>query len=141
MTVIAKPIVDKKFWILTENDVKVGNVEADNTGYQIKINNQVTHVKSIKNIEKIIDVTFQPAIGVKHRKDTVHGYPAGKNIHNAVWDLTQNLPLFTKTKRSKCWFAAGWYKVTREDATSSIYCPKLIILRRYPYEGPFYQET
>ena len=41
MTLIAKPVIDKQFWILQENNQKVGNIEACAGGYQVKINNQI----------------------------------------------------------------------------------------------------
>jgi len=41
MTLIAKPVIDKQFWILQKDNQKVGNIEACNGGYQVKINNQI----------------------------------------------------------------------------------------------------
>lgn len=140
MAVIAKPVIDKKFWILTEDNIKIGNLEANNSGYQLSLHNNVTQCKSIKNVERMLDVRFEPTYTVKTPTNTVHGFPAGKSIYNAVWDLARNLPLFTKTKKSKCWVAAGWYRITRNDVTSTVHCPKLILLQRYEYTGPFYTE-
>jgi hypothetical protein len=34
---VAKPVIDKQFWILQENNRKVGNVEACAGGYQVRI--------------------------------------------------------------------------------------------------------
>jgi hypothetical protein len=48
MTLIAKPVIDKQFWILQENNQKVGNIEACAGGYQVKINNQIAQYKTIK---------------------------------------------------------------------------------------------
>ena len=41
MTLIALPVIDKQYWILKDNDRKVGNVEACADGYQVKINDQI----------------------------------------------------------------------------------------------------
>ena len=63
MSLVAKPVIDKQFWILQEDNVKVGNVEACAGGYQVKINNQVVaQYKTIKLVERNINVTFEPAI-------------------------------------------------------------------------------
>jgi hypothetical protein len=49
MSLVAKPVIDKQFWILQENNNKVGNIEACDGGYQVKINNQiVAQYKTIK---------------------------------------------------------------------------------------------
>jgi hypothetical protein len=141
MTLIAKPVVEKKFWILTENDIKIGNVQAFNDGYQLEIDDQISQFKSLKSIEKTVNVKFE-ALPKKTvvKNSTVHGYPAPKIINNAVWDLNKKLPLFTKGIKSKCWYAAGWYNVQRNDEWDTIKCPKLIFLQRYSYEGPFHNK-
>lgn len=139
MTVIAKPVVEKKFWILTENNIKIGNVQAINEGYQLEIDDQISQFKNLRSIEKTANVKFEDAPKRTTEKNkTVHGYPAAKSISNAVWDLNKKLPIFTKTSKSKSWFAAGWYNVCRNDEWDTIKCPKLIILQRYAYEGPFH---
>ena len=35
---IAKPIVKNQFWIVTDNGKKVGNVVANNIGFEVKLN-------------------------------------------------------------------------------------------------------
>ena len=62
MTLIAKPVVDKQFWILQENNQKVGNIEACAGGYQVKINNQVVQYKTIKSAARTANIRFEPAI-------------------------------------------------------------------------------
>ena len=37
MTLIAKPVIDKQYWILKKDDRKVGQVEASDDGYTVKI--------------------------------------------------------------------------------------------------------
>jgi hypothetical protein len=48
--IIAKPVIDKQFWILQEDNRKIGNVEACQDGYQVRINNQVAQFKTISQI-------------------------------------------------------------------------------------------
>ena len=52
--------------------------------------------------------------------------------------MSQKLPLYTKTNKSKSWFAAGWYRVKKGRNWSTMQGPKLILLQRYPYAGPFF---
>jgi hypothetical protein len=141
MTLIAKPVIDRKYWILQENNQKVGNVEACDGGYQVRINNQVQQYKTIKMVEQRVHVQFEPGIKViKSRPETnlVHGYPVAGRVYNPMWDVPKKLPIYTKTTKSKSWFAAGWYQVKKGRHWTMVQGPKLILLQRYPYSGPFH---
>ena len=141
MSLIALPVIDKQFWILKEDDRKVGNVEACAGGYQVKINNEViAQYKTIKMVERNINIHFEPSVKVEKRKEPihfVHGYPAGGRVHNPIWNVPLKLPIYTKTKKSKSWHAAGWYTVKKGRHWAVVQDPKLILLQRYPYTGPF----
>jgi hypothetical protein len=142
MTLIALPVVDKQYWILKDNDRKVGNVEACAGGYQVKINNQVVQYKSIKMVEQRVNIHFEsvPKTSKVKKTNLVHGYPANGRIYNPMWDLQQKLPIYTKTNKSKSWFAAGWYRVKKGRNWATVQDPKLITVQRYPYQGPFYTQ-
>jgi len=65
MTLIAKPVIDRKYWILQENNRKIGNVEACDGGFQVKINNQVAQYKTIKMVEQRVHVHFEAPLKTK----------------------------------------------------------------------------
>jgi len=141
--IIAKPVIDNQFWILQEGDRKIGNIEACDGGYQVKINNQVAQFKTIRMAAQRVNIQFEPAI--KKVKATVaanlvHGYPTKSRVNNPIWDVKMKLPIYTKTGKSKSWFAAGWYQVKKGRSWSVVQDPKLIVLQRYPYQGPFYSQ-
>jgi len=141
---VAKPVIDKQFWILQENNRKVGNVEACAGGYQVKINNQVAQFKTIRMAAQRANIEFEPAVKLSKPKatmDQVHGYPVSGRVYNPMWDVAQQLPVYTKTAKSKSWFAAGWYRVRRGRTWTTTLAPKLIVLQRYAYQGPYYSET
>jgi hypothetical protein len=143
MTLIALPVVDKQYWILKDNDRKVGNVEACAGGYQVKINNQIAQYKTIKLVEQRVNIHFESLpkpVKIKTPANLVHGYPVVGRIHNPMWDVSQQLPVYTKTNKSKSWFAAGWYNVKKGRKWKAVLAPKLITLQRYPYQGPFYTQ-
>ena len=143
MTIIAKPVIDKQFWILQQGDRKVGNVEACAGGYQVKINNQIVQYKTIKMVEQRVNIHFESApktTKAKTKITSVHGYPATGRIYNPMWDLQQKLPIYTKTNKSKSWFAAGWYRVKKGRNWATVQDPKLIVVQRYPYQGPFFTQ-
>jgi hypothetical protein len=142
--IVAKPVIDKQFWILQENDRKVGNIEACAGGYQVKINNQIAQFKTIKMAAQRANIEFEPAVKLSKPKatmDQVHGYPVSGRVYNPMWDVAQQLPVYTKTAKSKSWFAAGWYRVRRGRTWTTTLAPKLIVLQRYAYQGPYYSET
>lgn len=145
MTIVAKPVIDKQFWILQQGDQKVGNVEACDGGYQVKLNNQVAQFKTIKMVQQRIKIHFEPSvIPAKPKKkptvNLVHGYPTAGRAYNPMWDVQQKLPIYTKTNKSKSWFAAGWYQVKKGRNWAVVQDPKLIVLQRYAYQGPYYTQ-
>ena len=138
---VAKVVADKQFWILQEDDRKVGNIEAWNGGYQVRINNQVKQFKTIKLAAKESNIVFaKEQTTSKPDNTSVHGYPVAGRCYNPVWDVVHHLPIYTKTAKSKSWFAAGWYSIKRGRNWKIIQDPKLIALQRYPYQGPFHSK-
>lgn len=141
--IVAKPVVDKQFWILQQDDKKVGNVEAcQGGGFQLRLNDTVQQYKSIKMVTQLHNIVFEPPIKIKKKLvgTDVHGYEAQGKIYNPTWDIKHRLPLYTKTKKSKSWFAAGWYQVMRGRVWKTVQDPKLITLQRYKYHGPFHTQ-
>ena len=141
MSIIAKPVVKDQFYILTQGDKKVGNIEATGDGFAVRINNKVMPFKTIAMIRKQVDIEF-PAVGNKANQEPasyqVQGYPSGSRVYNPIWNVQHKLPLYTKNRKSRSWFAAGWYQVKQRRTWCIVQSPKLITLERYPYQGPFY---
>ena len=67
--IVAKPVVDKQFWILQDGSEKVGNVEAaQGGGFNVKINDTIQQYKTIKMVTQLHNIVFeQPP---KDRKST-----------------------------------------------------------------------
>jgi hypothetical protein len=143
MTLVAKPVIDKQFWILQDGNNKVGNIEACAGGYQVKINNQVAQFKTIRMAARQANIEFVTPVKQKLSKldcAQVHGYAAAGRVYNPMWDLKLRAPIYTKTKKSKSWYAAGWYLVKKGRAWTVVQDPKLIVLQRYAYQGPYHSE-
>jgi len=141
MTIVAKPVIDKQYWILKKDDQKVGELEADGSGYTMRIANQIQRFKTIPMVRKTVDIAFAPAEKATPSKPRqVYGYDTGYRAYNPMWDLKHKLPLFTKEKKSKSWYAAGWYAVKQHRSWKFIQSPKLILLERYQYRGPFHDQ-
>ena len=137
----AKPVVANQYWILKQDDQKVGNIQAVDDGYQITIRNKTANYKTIPMLRNREQVEFEPATKkTKELGHQVHGYDTGCRVYNPIWDVKHKLPLFTTSNKSKSWFAAGWYMVKQHRAWRAVQNPKLIVLERYKYQGPFHSK-
>jgi hypothetical protein len=136
--IIAKPVLKNEFWILRQDQKKIGNIESLGDGYAVRINNQIVKIKNINAIKNTTDVVFEKISVTKSRTPkSVYGYETGCPIYNPVWDLKRRLPLFTKQRNSKSWFAAGWYAIQQKNVWQVAHNPKLISVKRYQYHGPY----
>jgi hypothetical protein len=139
--IVAKPVIDNQYWILKQDDQKIGNIEASADGYQITIQNKIASYKTIPMLRRQENVEFEPVEkSSKPLPNQVHGYDTGCKSHNGMWNVQLKLPLFTKTAKSKSWFAAGWYTVKQHRTWKITRNPKLIVLERYSFKGPFHTE-
>jgi hypothetical protein len=66
----------------------------------------------------------------------VHGYLCSQHPYNPMFDVKNQLPVYTKTPKSKSQFCAGYYVICFEKGWRKAYCPKMITLQRYEYKGP-----
>jgi hypothetical protein len=137
MTLIAKPIVDNAYWVVTGAEGKVGNVVATSNGVDFKRGTQVIHYESTKQLQQLEKITFDKFTTSKVNTTQLGGLPAPENTHNHVYELKHKLHLFTDTPKSKSFRAAGWFAVNQNDTTSLMFCPKYIYIQRYEYSGPF----
>lgn len=141
--IVAKTVIPNQYWILRQGDTKVGNIEAGPDGFQIKINNVIQQYKSIKTLKQKVQIDFEPveekAAAVVDNE--VNGFPTTGRPYNAIYDVKHQVPLWTREPRSKSWFAAGWYRVRTGRTWQVVQSPKLIVLQRYEYKGPFRNET
>jgi len=139
MVILAKPIKANEYWILRQDDEKIGNIEATSNGYTVKIRNTTQQFKTINMIKQRAGIDFEQARKKSKQQamTSVYGFPAGCRVYNPLFEVRQHLPLFTKTAKSKSWYAAGWYKIYQNRAWQIVQSPKLITLQRYKYVGPF----
>jgi len=136
--IIAKPIVEDQYWILSDESGKVGQIEAVDTGFVVKIGRQEQEYNNIKTLQLRTNIHFKPVAKtvVRDIPHEVQGFPTDGPAHNPVYDRQHRIPMYTKTAKSKSWYAAGYYKVRQSKEWETVFCPKLIVLQRYEYFGP-----
>ena len=141
MNLVAKPIVKGEYWVVTDGDKKVGNVIANGTGFDVKLNGSQAHFKNTSDVKRKTKIEFQT---LKTNKTKVNlpfaNYPTTSKVYNSVFDVKRKIHLYTKTAKSKCYFAAGYFVMNQNGQNEVVFCPKYIFVQRYPYLGPFKTE-
>lgn len=139
---IAKPIIKDQYWVVTDGDKKVGNVQANNAGYEVKLNGNVLQFNNTSDIKKNTKISFQPMKSNKAKVEMPYPeYPTPNKTYNNIFDVKRKLHVFTKTTKSKCYHVAGWFNIDQNGHKETVFCPKYIFIQRYPYDGPFKTET
>lgn len=142
MTLIAKPIIKNQYWVVTDGSIKVGNVVADINGFDVKLNGNTIHFDNAQDLQKNTKIRFQP---LKSNKTKVvmpyPEYPTTNKTYNNIFDIKRKLHLFTKTRKSKCLHAAGWFVIKQNNTPIVSFCPKYIFIQRYQYSGPYKSEA
>jgi hypothetical protein len=132
----AKPIVKDQYWIVTDGDKKVGNIQVSNNVYEVKLSGNTLCFNDIKDLSSTINIDF--VTDTKPQKELPYPeYPTTKQVYNSILDIQRKLHLFTKTKKSKCYHAAGYFVVDFPGEREVVFCPKYIFIQRYDYLGPF----
>lgn len=141
----AKAIIDDKFWIVEQNGVKFATLRKNEENKFIMSNeNGIKIYQSESALKKTFGNDFFTVRIIKEAEhaepNEVHGCPTSVRPHNAMYDITKKLPLFTKSSDSKSLYCAGYYTIKFEKGWVKSFCPKLITLQRYDYRGPMKTE-
>jgi hypothetical protein len=139
MSLLAKTIVKNKCWIVEDGGKKIASILANAGGVTLVKGNNRERFTSLKLLSErhniIVDKTKPQKVNTESHD--VYGYPCEYNAQNILWDVQHRLPIFTKGNKSKSFFCAGYYIVKFNNGWVKSYCPKLITLNRYPYQGPY----
>jgi len=141
MNVFAKPVIDGKFWIVEEDGSKVGVLKiTEQKKYVLSSKDTITTFENKKKIfEKFGDNFFIKSTKQQEPEveSIVYGYPTSSKPCNPIYDVKRHLPLFTKSSKSKSVYCAGYYIIRFEKGWVKSFCPKLITIERYKFQGPF----
>lgn len=143
---IAKPVLKNKYWIVENNGAKVGTIQAIDEGGYVYVHNQKRErFSTIKLLSKAHNVVFDNTANKKEKSTVesheIYGYPVGSKPWNVLWDVKHQFPVYTKANKSKSYFCAGYYLIKFNNGWVKSYCPKLITLNRYEFQGPYKNKT
>jgi hypothetical protein len=138
MKLIAKPVIKDQYWVITDGEKKVGNVVASSSGIELKMNGTNTVFKDTSDLKKKYKIEFQ-TIKTNRTKPNLPlpHFPTTSKVYNSVLDIKKKLHLYTKTQKSKCYYAAGYFVMNQNGQNQVVFCPKYIFIQRYQYHGPF----
>jgi hypothetical protein len=140
MALIAKPLIKNKSWLVVNGDKKVGNVEVTSDGYIVKIGDYQVTCENQTAIQKIASIDFQIPQFNRNESIPYAVWPTDGNTYNDLFDVKRKIHIYTKTPESKCYYAAGYFKIKMDDGWIKTFCPKYIFLQRYSYHGPYHSE-
>lgn len=140
MSLISKELIPDKEWILVQNNKKVGSLAKSKKGYHLLKNGQKLNFKNIDHLGIELPKKESKSKIEFTQHHQIYNFPCSSKPYEPVFNIIKRLPIFTKSKKSKSQFCAGFYIIKFRKGWVKSFCPKLITLERYPYHGPFKTE-
>lgn len=144
--IIAKPIVDGKFWIVEQDGEKIGTLhKKENNKFMLSSKDGSSFFGKKEELIKAFGKEFfsskiKTTISTEEEITDVYGFPTSCHPYNPVYNVQKKLPLFTKSAASKSLYCAGYYIIRFDKGWVKSFCPKLITIERYENRGPFKTE-
>jgi hypothetical protein len=147
MNPTTKVLIPNKSWIIEDNGNRLGTLNKEKKGYsffrkgtKIEIRD-LGEVKRYLGIEKL-EERVKTSQSIKLSTDnSVYDFPCSSKPHNPVYNIVKRLPIYAKSGKSKSLYCAGYYVIQFRKGWVKSFCPKLITLERYPYQGPYKTEV
>ena len=146
MTLKAKPVLKDKFWIIENNEQRIGTMSWNDDRYMFSSTGETCFFDNKREMKQRFgtdivwtDITPNAKTDDQNTK-TIHGFPTSVSPYNTMYDVKRKLPLFTKSDKSKSAYCAGYYIIEFEKGWVKSFCPKLITIERYNSKGPFKTE-
>ena len=145
MTLKAKSVVKDKFWIVENNEERIGTMSYSDDRYMFSSRIETCFFDNKRQMKKKFgeDILWSDEIPVEdsiEKKYDVHQFPTSVSPFNTMYDVKRKLPLFTKSNKSKSAYCAGYYIIEFDKGWVKSFCPKLITIERYNFKGPFKSE-
>ena len=152
----AKEILKNKFWIIEDMQSAkiIGTLSKDENNHYMyccqnnptnRLNSKTEYYNCLKDLKKGIggnilwtNATISDA--TKSVDKEIYGLSTSTVPYNAVYDLKRKFALFTKSKKSKSLYCAGFFIIHFDKGWVKSFCPKLVTLEKYEHKGPFKTE-
>ena len=136
---LAKPVLKNKFWIVEEDGEKVATIQSCIDGVVYVRNNSREKFNSIKLLSSKYNIVFDKVKKEKTEpvESELDGYPTSHKPYNVLFNPSLKIHVYTKNKKSKSYFCAGYYLLKFANGWVKSFCPKLITISRNEFLGPF----
>ena len=147
MNAKVKTLVPNKVWIVEDHGTKLGTLNKEKSGYAFFRKGFKLELHDISEVKsKFGSDLFKDSINsLKSTKNAdsknIYEYPCGSKPFNPVYNVKKKLPIYAKSSKSRSLYCAGHYVIQFKKGWVKSFCPKLITLERYPYQGPFKTEA
>ena len=149
MTFELKTTKEGQSWLVLNNGVKIAALHKSEDGFILAKNGFVQNLGSARNVRKQLNIKdWEPGTGKEsdeyysNIRTDLNGYPVEHETYfNAAIEVHRRLPIYTSEPNSKCFFAAGWYRIRIKGRDRIQFCPKLLTLNRNQFWGPFHTES
>jgi hypothetical protein len=138
-----KTVKDNTSWIITDDKdkTKVGSIVKHSTNeYAVQFRGTgkiFSKTDLIKSFGSQLFREDRPKLIEKDNTNTVYDHQTDCKPFNPMWYVKLKLPLYTKEQKSKSFYCAGYYLISKKGWQEE-YCPKLITLEKYKFHGPFF---
>ena len=153
----AKEILKNKFWIIEDANQgnKIGTLSKDENNHYmyscqrpcepVGCRSRTEYYSCLKDLKKGIggEILWSNATISDANKTVskeIYGLVTSTVPYNAMYDLKRKFALFTKSKKSKSLYCAGYFIIHFEKGWVKSLCPKQVTLEKYEYRGPFKTE-
>ncbi len=139
----AKPILKNKFWIIESDGERIGTLsKQEDKRYMYSCATGTEYFNDTKSFNTFLGgVSWdKTSISDDTRHKEIHGFNTSTTPYNVMYNVQKKLPLFTKSKKSKSLYCAGYYIIRFDKGWVRSFCPKLVTLEKYPFKGPFKTE-
>ena len=147
MSSTAKILIPEKEWLIRNGTEKIGSISKVKKGYIVLRNGNAVPFKDLAEVKSAIGIAmFEESINkVKKEIDrttehSIYNFPCKSKPYEPLFNVQKKLPLYTKRLKSKSQHCAGHYIIKFRKGWVKSFCPKLITLERYPYQGPWKTE-
>jgi len=147
MNTKAKVLVPNQVWIVEDHGTKLGTLNKEKKGYAFFRNGVKTKLHDLSEVKAQFgsDLFRENVESIKSVKTNdskyIYDYPCSSKPYNPVYNIKKRLPIYAKSSKSKSLYCAGYYVIQFKKGWVKSFCPKLITLERYPFQGPFKTES
>jgi hypothetical protein len=146
MQLLAKNILPEKFWIIENfENAKLGTIQVAPAAVRVVLNgNKYIYSDFVSALEEHNISTSTDPIGKQDLAEAIEyhmdGYPTKDKPFNGVYDAKMGFNMYTKTEKSSCFYAAGYYIIRFDFAWAQAFSPKVMTLKRNEFRGPYKSE-